>query len=132
AALRVGDLAPGEQALGVHLDAAERAELPAQGLERSAVDEEDLEALGIRIDPDGAVPIRGIDVPEPGVGGLQHVPVGVDDSSGWLASHEETDTARRPSPRQGGDDISSVAGHAAEQLTRSTAPRRPVLYLPGR
>jgi len=81
AALGVGDLAPGEEALGVHLDAAERAELPTQGLERPAVDQQHLVALGIGVDPDGPVPIGRVDVPEPGVGGLQHMPVGVDDSS---------------------------------------------------
>ena len=71
----------GEQALHVHLDAAERAELASQRLQRSAVDQQHLVAVRVRGDADGPIPIRRVEVPDPGVGGLQHVPVGIDDSS---------------------------------------------------
>ena len=58
AALRVGDLTAGEEPRGVHLDAAQRAELPAQCLQRSAVDDQHLVALVVVADPDGAVSVH--------------------------------------------------------------------------
>ena len=81
AALGVGHLPLGQQVLHVHLDAAERAELASQCLQRSAVDQEHLVAVRVRVDADGPIPIRRVEVPDPGVGGLQHVTVGIDDSS---------------------------------------------------
>src|SRR5262249_60515235 len=60
------------------VDAAERAELPAQRLERLAVDQEDLEILLVTRDPDRAVAVARVEVLEPGVGRLEDVAVGVD------------------------------------------------------
>ena len=82
AALLVADLTEGQEPRGVHLDAAERAEPAAQRLERPAVDEQHLDALGVAVDADGAVAVHRLEVAEPGVARLEHVTVGVDDSSG--------------------------------------------------
>ena len=87
AALRVGDLTAGEEPRGVHLDAAERAELAAQRLERPPVDEQHLVALGVAADPDGSVSVRRVDVAEPGVGRLQHVAIRIHHGSLRLDRH---------------------------------------------
>jgi hypothetical protein len=75
--LGVGHLATRQEARGVHLDAAERAERPAERLERLAVDEEHLVPLLVPRDADGAIPVGGVDVFLPGVGGLEDMAVGI-------------------------------------------------------
>ena len=87
AALRVGDLTAGEEPRGVHLDAAQRAELSAQRLERSPVDDQHLVALVVVADPDGSVSVHRIDVAEPGVGRLQHVAIRIHHGSLRLDRH---------------------------------------------
>ena len=76
-ALGVGHLPPSEEARGVHPDPAERAEGPAQRLERLAVDEEHLVPVLVLGDANGAISIRGLEVLQPGIGRLEDVAVGI-------------------------------------------------------
>ncbi len=79
APFRIADLAAGQELGRVHVDAAEGAELAAEGLQRLAVDQQDLEPLIVSVDADGAVTVVRVEVLEPCVRRLENVAVGVYD-----------------------------------------------------
>ena len=78
AALLVAALPDRHEIGGVHPDAAERPEAAAERGMRTAVDEEDFDAVGVALDPDRAIAELRIEVALPGVARLEHVPVRVD------------------------------------------------------
>src|SRR5499433_4357686 len=87
AAVGVADLAAGQELGGVHVDAAECAELAAERLEGLAVDEENFVTLVVTGDANRAASIVGIEIPQPGIGGLENVAVGIDHDGRRIIHH---------------------------------------------